>query len=124
MSFDGKTVLITGGGTGVGKGAAVAFLARGARVVLNGRREKVLAATARELDPSGGRVAIAPGDIGRRATAQALVDVAKERFGAPDVLVNAAGIFAPKPFLEHTEADVDAYIGTILKGTFYATQAA
>ena len=124
MSFAGKVVAVTGGGTGMGKAAARAFLAQGAYVVINGRREEVLAETARELDRSGERVAVVAGDVGKRGTAQAVVKAAVDKFGGLDVLVNAAGIFAPKPFVEHTEQDLDAYLGAILKGTFFASQAA
>ena len=108
----------------MGKAAARAFLAQGAYVVINGRREEVLAETARELDRSGERVAVVAGDVGKRGAAQAVVKAAVDKFGGLDVLVNAAGIFAPKPFVDHTEQDLDAYLGAILKGTFFASQAA
>jgi NAD(P)-dependent dehydrogenase (short-subunit alcohol dehydrogenase family) len=122
--FAGKTVAITGGGTGIGKAAARSFLAQGARLVLNGRRAAVLQATARELDPSGKLVRVVPGDVARSETGGKLVQTAVDAFGGLDVLVNAAGIFKPTPFLEHTEADLEAYLGVILKGTFYTSQAA
>lgn len=124
MSFEGKVVAITGGGSGMGRAVAAAFLESGARVVLNGRREPVLAETARELDPSGTRMRVVSGDIGRSETGKRLVAAAVSAFGGLDTLVNAAGIFAPKPFVDHVEADLDAYLGTILKGTFFASQAA
>ncbi len=63
MEFQNRVVLITGGGTGIGKEAARRFLVQGANVVINGRRQEVLAATARELDASGQKVAVVPGDI-------------------------------------------------------------
>ncbi len=53
-----------------------------------------------------------------------MVKVALERFGRPDVLFNNAGIFGPKPFLELTEVEYDRFIDTILKGKFFAAQAA
>ncbi|MEM9557334.1 MAG: SDR family oxidoreductase [Acidobacteriota bacterium] len=121
---DDQVVAITGGGTGIGRAAAELFLAGGARVVLNGRRLEVLEETARALDPSGERVAVVAGDIARRETAEALVATAVDRFGGLDVLVNNAGVFKPTPFLEHGEDDVEHYLGIILKGTFFASQAA
>ena len=125
MGFSGKVALITGGATGIGKDAARGFLERDvAGVVLNGRREGALKEAAHELDPSGERVATVAGDVGKSETAGRLVATAVERFGGEDVLVNNAGIFAPKPFLEHTEEDFDAYVDTILRGTFLASQAA
>ena len=65
MSFSGKTVAVTGGGTGIGRATAKAFLERGARVLINGRRAEVLEKTARELDPSGKLVRVVPGDVAR-----------------------------------------------------------
>ena len=124
MSFSGKTVAITGGGTGIGRACAQSFLEAGARVVLNGRRAEVLERAARELDPSGKLVRVVPGDVGRSETGHKLVKAALDAFDGLDVLVNAAGIFKPTPFVEHTEADLEAYLGAILKGTFYASQAA
>ena len=119
-----QVVAITGGGTGIGRATAELFLARGASVVLNGRRAEVLEGTARELDPSGERIATVAGDIAQPETAEALVAEAVERFGGLDVLVNNAGVFKPTSFLDHGEADFDHYVGIILKGTFFASQAA
>ena len=124
MSFSNKVVLITGGAGGIGKATAKRFLTQGAKVVLNGRREKFLADAAKEIDPSGQRVAIVAGDISRAETAKNLVKTAVDRFGGVDILINNAGIFCPKPFLDHTENDFDSYINVILKGTFLASQAA
>jgi NAD(P)-dependent dehydrogenase (short-subunit alcohol dehydrogenase family) len=124
MEFEQKTVLITGGATGIGRAAAKVFLAAGANVVLNGRREPTLHAAAAALDPAGKRVAVVVGDIGDVRTAERLTATAVSRFGGVDVLINNAGIFRPIPFFDHTEADFMAYVTTILKGTFFATQAA
>lgn len=124
MVFQNKVVIITGGGTGIGKEVARRFLAQGAVVVINGRRAEVLAQTATELDPTEKRLAVVAGDIGQRATAVHLTQTAVERFGGVDILINNAGIFKPTPFLDHSEADFDAYINVILRGTFFVTQAA
>ncbi len=124
MRFDGKVVAITGGGSGIGKEAAVRFVAEGAFVVINGRDAAKLGAAAREIDPSGRKVAVSAGDIADPATGAAVVDLAVSRFGGLDVLVNNAGVFNPKPFLELTEKDYDWYLDTILKGKFFTAQAA
>ena len=124
MEFQDQVVLVTGGGTGIGKEVARRFLAEGAKVVINGRRQEVLSTTARELDSSGERLAIVAGNIGEVETGQRLVKTAVERFGSVDILINNAGIFKPTPFLEHTESDFDRYINIILKGTFFPAQLA
>lgn len=121
--FENKIALITGGGTGIGKETARALLNQGANVIINGRRENILQATAQELDPSGKHIAWVTGDVGLKSTAKKISAIAKERFGGIDILVNNAGIFKPTPFLEHTEADVDAYIGVAIKGPFFVAQA-
>ena len=125
MEFEGKVVLITGGGGGIGKAAAKRFLEEGAGgVVLNGRRREVLDAAKEELDPSGERVEIFVGDASKRGTAKAFVAAAVGRFGGVDVLVNSTGIFRVKPFEEETEADFEEVMDSILRPTFYASQAA
>ncbi|MEA3275313.1 MAG: SDR family oxidoreductase [Pseudomonadota bacterium] len=124
MQFANRVAVITGGGTGIGRETAQAFLDRGANVVLNGRRELKLQEAITALDPTGKRVAYLPGDIGNPEISRQLIRTAVQRFGGVDVLVNNAGIFKPTPFLDHTEADFNAYLNTILRGTFFASQAA
>jgi NAD(P)-dependent dehydrogenase (short-subunit alcohol dehydrogenase family) len=124
MRFKDKIVAITGGGSGIGKEAAARFAAEGASVVLGGRDLAKLEAAAREIDPSGARVAVSAGDIADPATGSALIDLALSRFGKLDVLVNNAGVFNPKPFLDLTEAEYDWFLDTILKGKFFTAQAA
>lgn len=124
MQFQNKTVIVTGGGSGIGKEAARQFVAHGANAVINGRDAAKLAAAATEIDPSGQRVHTAPGDVSQPAVARAIVAAAQQRFGGVDILVNNAGIFAPKPFLDLTEADYDRFLDTILKGKFFMAQAA
>jgi len=123
MEFENKTVVITGGATGIGLDSARAFMRQGAQIVLNGRRESMLEKAAQELDASGQRVAWVAGDIGDPATSRRLVRTAVERFSGIDILVNNAGIFKPTPFLEHSEQDYRSYLDTILGGTFYTSQA-
>jgi NAD(P)-dependent dehydrogenase (short-subunit alcohol dehydrogenase family) len=122
--YENKVVLITGGGGGIGKAAARRFLDEGARVVLSGTREAKLAAARDELDPTGERVAIHAGQVTTRAQAHALVDAAVERFGGVDVLVNSTGIFRIVPFLEQTEEHFEEALGSILRPTYWVSQAA
>jgi NAD(P)-dependent dehydrogenase (short-subunit alcohol dehydrogenase family) len=122
MSIKDKVVLITGGGSGIGADAALAFYQAGAKVVLNGRRESLLSQTANTIDPTGERVVYVAGDIGQPQTSQSMVELAVERFGGIDVLLNNAGVFQPKPFLDHTEEDLNGYLN-LLRGYFFMSQA-
>jgi len=123
MSENIQTSIVTGSSSGIGLDVARAFLRRGGNLVINGRDPEKLAAVAAEFDAPD-RVASAAGDIGERATGEALVRTAVERFGRVDVLVNNAGTFASKPFLDVTEEEFDGYLQGNLRGTYLTTQAA
>jgi NAD(P)-dependent dehydrogenase (short-subunit alcohol dehydrogenase family) len=124
MRYENKVVLITGGGGGIGRAAAQRFLAEGARVVLSGTRQAKLEAARDALDPSGERVHIHAGQVTTREQAQALVAAAVERYGRVDVLVNSTGIFRIVPFLEQTEEHFEEALGSILRPTYWVSQAA
>ncbi|MFE3495101.1 SDR family NAD(P)-dependent oxidoreductase [Streptomyces sp. NPDC059175] len=116
------TAVVTGASSGIGLGIARALLAQGASVVINGRDEGRLEKAAAQLG-HGDRVARVAGSIGDAATGEGLVRAAVERFGGVDVLVNNAGTFAPKPFTDVTEEELDGYLTGNLKGTYLTTQA-
>jgi NAD(P)-dependent dehydrogenase (short-subunit alcohol dehydrogenase family) len=119
--FRDTTIIITGAGSGIGEAVTRRLHRQGANVILVGRRAARISAIASEL---GARAVAVPGDVARRETASAAVAAARSSFGALHGLVNAAGIFRPQPFLAHTDADLDGYLDTILRGTFVTTQAA
>jgi NAD(P)-dependent dehydrogenase (short-subunit alcohol dehydrogenase family) len=123
MSLQDQVVLITGGGSGIGANTARAFVAAGAKVVLNGRRSDLLKNLAVQIDSTEKNIAWIAGDIGQAATRQKLVSTGIERFGGIDILFNNAGVFEPKPFLEHTEEDLESYLN-LLRGYFFLSQAA
>jgi NAD(P)-dependent dehydrogenase (short-subunit alcohol dehydrogenase family) len=122
--FHAKSVIVTGGSSGIGKKVAQRFVEEGANVLINGRSEEKLAKAAQEIDPTGLQVTQYAGDISKPETASSIVEVATSRFGGVDILINNAGIFAPKPFLEATEEEYDNFIDIILKGKFFMAQAA
>jgi len=124
MRFQDKVAIVTGGGSGMGKETAARFVAEGGSVVINGRNAAKAEAAAREIDPPGTRVFVHAGDVSLPTTGETLVKLALERFGRLDVLFNNAGVFAPKPFLDVTEAEYDRFLDSILKGTFFTAQAA
>jgi len=124
MRFQDKVAIVTGGNSGMGKEVARRFVAEGGRVVVNGRNAAKTEAAAKGIDPTGKLAVAQIGDVASPATGEAAVKVALDRFGRLDVLFNNAGIFTPKPFLEVDEAEYDRFADGILKGSFFAAQAA
>jgi NAD(P)-dependent dehydrogenase (short-subunit alcohol dehydrogenase family) len=124
MRFHDKVAIVTGGASGIGKEVATRFVAEGGSVVINGRDAAKAEAAARKIDATGKRVAVHVGDIALPATGEAVVKTASDRFGRLDVLFNNAGVFAPKPFVEATEAEFDRLVDIVLKGSFFTAQAA
>jgi NAD(P)-dependent dehydrogenase (short-subunit alcohol dehydrogenase family) len=118
-----RTVVVTGASSGIGLAIALGFLRRGDKVVGNARTLERLQATGLAQDFPDQFLAVA-GDVADPATAKRIVAEAVARFGHVDVLVNNAGIFNAKAFAEYTAADVDALVGTNLKGFFYVSQEA
>jgi NAD(P)-dependent dehydrogenase (short-subunit alcohol dehydrogenase family) len=114
-----RTVVVTGASRGIGLALAQAFERRGDNVVANSRR-----ISASGTLPAGDRLALVDGDIARPETARRVVATARERFGGVDLLVNNAGIFLAKPFVEHTSADFEALVATNLAGFFHVTREA
>lgn len=138
VSPTSPVAIITGGSSGIGLATAATLLEQGHVVVIGGRDQGRLAGAAAQLRASVAvspaspaethgtatdRVATVAGDIADRATGQRLVATAIERFGGVDVLVNSAGTFGPKPFVDVTTAELDGFIDTNLKGTYLTTQA-
>jgi len=123
MSQVTETVIVTGSSSGIGLAVARAFLARGASVVLHGRDAEKLERAADSLR-SKGRIAAVAGDVREKATGEALARAAVDRFGGLDVLVNNAGAFASRAFLDVGEEELDRYLSGNLRGAYLATQAA
>lgn len=117
-----KTVIITGASTGIGKAIAKHFINKGTNVVMNSSSLQNLEAAYTEFGQPQNAVYLA-GDISKKETSERLTQLALERFGSIDVLINNAGVFSPKPFLEVNDEDLDLYWNVNLKGTFYASQA-
>ncbi|RIY38734.1 SDR family NAD(P)-dependent oxidoreductase [Psittacicella gerlachiana] len=122
--FSLKTAIITGGGSGIGKEVAKQLVLEGANVVIGGRNLAKLEQAAKEIDATGTQVRVVAGDIANPETALALVATAEAEFGGVDILINNAGVFNPKPFLEITPDEYDNFLNIILKGKFFMAQAA
>lgn len=119
-----KKVLVTGGSKGIGRDIALAFAKLGAKVVITGRDESVLAATADELKAQQTDCSYIAADMQNVSDVYGMVDEAVTRMGGIDILVNNAGVNIPKPALEVTEEDWDMILDTNLKGTFFCSQRA
>lgn len=120
----GKVVLITGGGTGLGRAMGERFLQLGARLAICGRREEVLRTAAAEMTAAyGGDVFALPCDIRDPEAVERMIDAVWAHYDGIDVLVNnAAGNFtSPTERLSHRA--VDAVLNIVLHGTFYVTLA-
>jgi NAD(P)-dependent dehydrogenase (short-subunit alcohol dehydrogenase family) len=92
MRLQGKSVVITGAASGIGRATAIRFAAEGAKVVIGDRHAARLKEVVATISASGGWVVSEIGDISRKETAEALVDLAIATHGRIDVLVNSAGI--------------------------------
>src|SRR5262245_42921983 len=113
MSAAQKVAIITGASQGIGAGLVKAYRERNYRVV----------ATSRSIKPSADPdILTIAGNIGDAATAERLVKEAVSLFGRLDPLVNNAGIFIAKPFIEYTVEDFQSKVATNLAGFFHVTQ--
>lgn len=113
-----RVAVVTGGARGIGRGCALALAEAGLDLVLVDLLEPEMAATAREVEDLGRRVACHRADVSDFAGAQAVAAAAKAEFGRIDVLVNNAGRSEKKGILEIGEAEFDAAIAVNLKSCF------
>ena len=118
-----KTVIVTGASTGIEKAISKHFLQKGWNLVINSASRENLEKALNEFG-SPPQVKMVAGDISKKTVGGELVATAIKYFGAVDVLINNAGIFAPKNFLEVEENDLDRYFNVNLKGSFFTSQAA
>ena len=123
-ALNGKNIVITGGGTGLGKSMATAFLHLGANVLITSRKQDVLDDTVKELkELAGGKIIAKVADVRKYDEIEGVIAYAYEQFGNVNVwLNNAAGNFiSPTERLSHRA--FDTIVDIVLKGTYYCTLA-
>ncbi|HGM8383675.1 TPA: SDR family NAD(P)-dependent oxidoreductase [Pseudomonas aeruginosa] len=117
--LDGKVALVTGGGTGIGCSAALAYAREGARVVLAGRRSAEIEAVAHEITEAGGQALAVPADVAREEDVRRLIATATSHYGRLDVAFNNAGVLGHvAPIAGQSSEDFDTVIGVNLRGTW------
>ena len=124
-SLKNKTIIVTGGGTGLGKSMGKYFLELGASLVITSRKKEVIDKTAGELSKeTGGKVLAVPCDVRKYEEIENVIKTAEAEFGTVDGVVNnAAGNFiSPTERLSHRAFDI--VVDIVLKGTYYTTLAA
>jgi len=132
MRFENKVVLVTGGGSGIGRATALRFASEGAAVLISDTDEAGANSVAQEIRDSGGQVSVVLGNVAEPADAERMVQAALDAYGHLDILINNAGITRDALTVRVKDGEVkkmsdaqwDAVLDVNLKGTFLVAQAA
>lgn len=125
MLLSGKTALVTGGGTGIGRAISLGLAGEGARVAVANRSSVAAAqAVVDEIKAAGGEAIALQGDVAVAADADNFIQQVLTSFGALDIVVNNAGTTRDTLVMRMSEEDWDTVLDTNLKGTFLVTRAA
>ncbi len=133
LGFDGKVVIITGAGGGLGREHALEFAKRGARVVVNdlggsvdgsGSSKTAAEAVVAEIEALGSEAVANADSVATEEGGKAIVQAAIDAFGQVDVVVNNAGILRDKTFHKMSAAEITSVLDVHLRGAFYVTQPA
>lgn len=123
MRFTGKTALVTGSSSGIGRATALLFAREGADVVINGRDEKKIATVVQEVEKLGRRALGIRANVGSFSEVNGMVERAIQAFGHLDILVSNAGVFRHQMLYKMTEEEWDEVLAVDLKGTFNCCRA-
>ena len=119
----GRSVIVTGGSRGIGKGIAQVFAAKGAKVLIVSRDDAAAKATAADIVAKGGTASGIGADVSEEASVAKIVETAVRLHGGVDILCANAGIFPNSPIGSLSGAEWDEVLGVNLKGTFLAVSA-
>jgi NAD(P)-dependent dehydrogenase (short-subunit alcohol dehydrogenase family) len=123
MRLNGKTAIITGGGSGIGRAAVLLFARKGAEVCVVDRDQERAATVAGEVISAGGKAYAATADVSNSAEVTAMVNAAQAKWGHVDVLVNNAGYGIAGTVADTEEADWNALMATNVNGVFFGCKA-
>ena len=122
-SLAGRVAAVSGASHGLGQAAALKLASMGAHVALIARRAQPLNDVAESIRANGGAASVYPGDVSDADQVRATAASIQEAFGAVDILINNAGVPAPRTFQETDISDWDEVVGINLSGVFYLTRA-
>jgi 3-oxoacyl-[acyl-carrier protein] reductase len=122
-SLDGRAAIVTGGGTGIGQGIALALAREGVKVVICGRRAGPLQATVEAIQAAGGEGLAVQADVASAADVERLVQWTVDAHGTVDILVNNAGVGGGDQVHQHDIEDWDRVMAVNLRGPFLMARA-
>ncbi len=123
MKLRDKVAIITGAGTGIGRAITLAYAQQGAAVVLVGRTQDTLTKVCDEVKALGGKALAVRASVSEPQDVCRIGEQAEAQFGTVNILVNNAGVFIHKNFLDLSQRDWDETMNTNLKGVFLCSQA-
>lgn len=122
LSLKGRCAVVTGGSRGLGEATVHRLAQAGASVVFTGRGAEALGKVQDEVAKTGATAVGIQADIGSLADSQRVIDVAVQRFGRVDILVNNAALYTPSFAMDTSESLFDSVVGADLKGAFFLSQ--
>ena len=122
LELTGKTAVVIGGTSGIGRAIALGYVDAGANVIATSRRKEQVEAVAAEIEGRGGKTLGITSDVGERKSIEQLLEAAVKKFGSVEILVNCAGRTKRAPTLDFSEEDWNQIMETNLTGTLRACQ--
>src|SRR5919107_43591 len=120
MRLAGKSAVITGASTGIGRASALRFAREGARLIVADLRDEQGDALCREIERAGGRALYVRTDVASRSDNERAIDQCVDRYGAIDILFCNAGITLPKLLPDSTDDEIGRVLGVNLLGVLHA----